>query len=178
MNITEKDIFDFVFYPLELNPAKKKFISDNLEKFAQQIEILKKLENNSTEVDEKLIASFEFKSKNFGKRQKSKTLLKQDSGGYPKKNEVWKFAAASMKLNKKIITETFMDVDSKYLLKLLVSNKLTKMFLFANDNSQLKNMKVTLYPSGESYLMQDNSRPLEIEGEIIADSITIEPSNQ
>lgn len=176
MKIREKDIFKFVFYPLELSSTKKEFISNNYDKFATQIKAFENVRDNSVNVDEKLFEEFQSKSKNFGKEPRRKFLEKRVSNNQLKKNDTWKFAADSMTLNKKIITETFMDSDSKYLLKLLVSNELTKLFLFSHDNSQLKNMKVTLYPSGDSYIMKDNSKPLEINGEIVADSITIETS--
>lgn len=174
VKIKERDIFNFVFAPDELREEIFEYISNNREQFAEEINLLNDVKNLREIEDPKLTEFAKLRLKEISGRNNIIKLHKQNFKRDYNRNRVVTLAADSMELKKKIITETFMDIDSRYLLKLLVTDKLTKLFLFANDNTPLQNLKLTLHPSGKSYKISDNSKPLEIDEEIIADSATIE----
>ncbi len=174
VKIEERDIFNYVFAPGELRQEIFEYISNNRAQFAEEINLLNDVKNLQEIDDPKLTELAKLKLKEISSRINIIKLHKQKIKKDYNRNRVVTLAADSMELKKKIITETFMDTDSRYLLKLLVTDKLTKLFLFANDNTPIENLKLTLYPSGKSYKISDSSKPLEIYEEIIADSATIE----
>jgi hypothetical protein len=91
-----------------------------------------------------------------------------------KKSEGLILAADSAELKSQQTSQTFSDEKKEYLVKLISSESTTKIFVFSTSESELKNLKLTLHPNDKQYFLKDNSNHLEVNENIIAESISLE----
>lgn len=158
MEILERDIFDFIFYPEILEKSKHIFIK-NSGNFKKEIDFLRNIKSHyqgkiSDEIIKKIRDSIT--KQNYFKIIKLNKIINCNS---PKSNDLV-LAADSPKLNKKQSIETFEDEDSNYLIKIICSTTSNKIYLFNKDNIEMHNVKLYLEPSGESYIMESSKKPL------------------
>lgn len=160
MEILERDIFDFIFYPDSLERSKYVFLLNN-DKFKAEIGLLTEIINNF----QKEIPSAIIKKINnlISAKKNPKIIRLYKNNNYltdGPKNLV--LAADSPKLSKKQSIETFEDKDSKYLIKIITNSDSNKVFLFNKDNEELQNIKLNLEPSGQSFIMETSNKPIII----------------
>lgn len=172
MNITEKDIFDFVFGKGSLPDDIKNFLR-NTDDYKEQIIFYTEMKNSldmeiGVELKKKFadkIAEYTFPSVIHLYPQKEKSV---------KKNVRQVFAAASENEKPKITSKTFYDENRNFIIKLLNYESSSKIFVFAVYDEIIKDFTINLLPQNLHYHMDDNSLPLELEMNLEPESISLE----
>lgn len=179
MDITEKDLFNYVFYRDTLSEDKVKYLK-NTDMYKDEIDFFSSLKNSisgelSAEVKNKLTEKIpEYKNDTFqvivlypviekSKRKKSDRGLV--------------LAADSAELKQQQASQTFSDDKKEYLIKLISSESETKIFVFSTSEHELKNIRIKLHPNEKEYFLKDSSNPLEVNETVNAESISLEFSN-
>ena len=93
-----------------------------------------------------------------------------------KKNNGSVLAAASPEEIPKIVTKTFCDEDKSYIIKVINSEKNSKIFVFSTQQEVLKNFDLIIQPGNEKYHIDNNNIPLELEKRVFPESVRIELS--
>ncbi|MCW8850208.1 MAG: hypothetical protein OQJ81_09555, partial [Melioribacteraceae bacterium] len=142
MNISEKEIFNFIFFPEILDKEKFSFLS-NTDLFKNEINLLRSIKENynqnlSQEIIEKIIS----KISELG----SNRIIRLEKKKHPLQNNAHQLvlAADSQIKNSKQKIETFEDENSAYLVKVIMEEDLTKIYLFTRNNQEHTNLKVNL----------------------------------
>jgi hypothetical protein len=162
MNISERDIFDYVFSQNELGIDKLDFINNNLVKYAKEIEICKSSLNafyDETNIEPP--KSIRESAVNFtGKKVifLDKVLPEENNS-----NGIVRLAADSPKFEKKVSVDTFIDKKQEYVVKVISQEDSTNIYVFKNDNSPIENFSLELLPSHKILRYQNNSNPIQIE---------------
>jgi len=160
MNITERDIFNFVFERSALPPETIEFI-ESTNTYREEIafyESLKKSFNDTLSGDLKRKLSNRIPAY---KHERVIELFPTRIENGRKKNVV-RFAADSPKTLPKISADTYIDANSEYMIRIIKEREITKLFIFAVSGEDLKDFKIVLHPCGTEYHCQDNSNPLEV----------------
>lgn len=173
MKITERDIFNFVFYPELVKEEIKAFlttIEDDSDAIAFYKELKSDLENKITKDIQKKISN---KIKSY--RPLNIIELNPLKVSKLKKQNGSRLAAASTtELKPKMTTKTFVDNDKEYLIKVLNYGDTTKIFVFSTKDEVVKNFDIVIEPQHLKYHLEDNSEPLKIESSIEPEKIKIQ----
>lgn len=173
MNISERDIFDFVFYPENLsNETAENLKNSNL--FAEEIDFyssLKKslVEEISEEVKQKIAQKIPLYTP-----VKVFVLYPAQENKKKQKNDVTILAADSPKEKPAVTAKTFIDEANHYLIRLLNFKDSSKIYVFSTTDEILKNYKVVVQPSGQVFEQTDNSSPIEINSPLEAENIELQ----
>ncbi len=174
INITEKDIFNFVFFNTILSKEKKEYLNNN-PIFKVQLDFYKKLkeillEEIPNNIKEKIASGIDAY-----KKIKTFVLYPVDYGHKKKHSDVLILAADSLAAeSNEIQSKTFIDEGKNYLIRLIKENSKSKIYVFSTHETVMKNFTVVIKPQSVKYVLNDNSKPLEIEGNIDPESIEIE----
>lgn len=172
MQITEQDLFTFVFYPQELGKDKFEYISKNIDLFDAEIQFLNEImKNKSMEIEPELFDRLLSKINSINKSTIIHLLKTKNLEDIHQEKFV--LAAASPTLKKTFQSDTFVDEGSKFMVKMLSNEKFNKIFVLERNNNELKNIKLTVFPSGESYSLKTNREPLIIEPRQRIDDISL-----
>ncbi len=159
MNITEQDIFNFVYYPGKLNEEKKEYISSNRNLFEEQIRFC---EETKAQLD------------NTEDGQPHTYILNKKPPVKIKEKPKYKLAADSISLDKSIRTETYIDASNNILAKVVFYPDKTKIFILSKENKPLNNFKLTIKPANKTYQIESSNEPLELPEGVEIDGINIE----
>lgn len=171
MKVTEKDIFNFVFFPHMVRQEIKSFLS-SIESTNEIILFYKDLKSSiKQEVPLKLKQKL---SKKFGFYKLDNVITLYPVEEIKKKNNTFVLAAASAAETPKIATKTFYDEDKSYIIKVINYEKNSKIFVFSTQQEVIKNFDIVIQPQNEKYHISDNMIPLEIDKQISPESIQIE----
>jgi len=171
-DITERDIFNFVFFPETLSPEKFAFLEkkeDNFEPVEYYRQLKKAISSELTdEVREKI-----------AERIPAYKLIKVIEL-FPVKDETPKrtsdvpiLAAASAAEEPAVTAKTFIDENKTFLVRLLVMGNKTKIFTFPISNTDVTDFSITLHPEEQSYTIHNNE-PIELEGRHEVESVSVE----
>lgn len=173
MKITERDIFNFVFYPELVKEEIKAFlttIESSSEAIAFYKELKSDLENSITSGIKKKIAS---KIKSYFPINiielhplKEPTVKKENGSRLA--------AASTTELKPKMTTKTFVDNDKEYLIKVLNYGETTKVFVFSTKDEVVKDFDIVIEPHHLKYHLEDNPEPLKIERSIEPEKIQLQ----
>jgi hypothetical protein len=172
LKITERDIFNFVFYPESVDQGISTFLSAS-ENYTDAIifykELKAELEKNLSDEIKDLIAQKIPAYRNL-------TVIKLHPLKVPSSNKRNgnRLAAASTELKPKMTTKTFVDNDKEYLIKVLNYGETTKVFVFSTKDEVVKNFDIVIEPHHLKYHFEDNSEPLKIEQSIEPEKIQIQ----
>lgn len=168
--ITEKEIFDFVFFPSALPEEKQVFIRDDagLSEYINFYEELKRQLQQRPERSFKKIIAAKIPAYKFVNEVELHRLENTAGNG----NKL-RLAAASREFVPQLTTQTFIDEEKEYLVKILTDTTQTKIFVFSTLNSSLKNFRILIEPTHLEFQMADNSKPLLIDKPITAEKIKI-----
>jgi len=171
MEITERDLFNLVFYKDLVDKDKCEFLEED-NSYRDEIEFFNSLKDSLSEE-----ISPKFKKK-----------IAQKIPAYNFSNVIVLYPAVEKKnrqkrkdklvlaaeLKSQHTSQTFSDEKKQYLVKLINSDSNTKIFVFSTSESELKNLKLTLHPKEKEYFLKDNSNPLEVNENVIVESISLE----
>ncbi len=168
IEITERDIFKFVFSPELLPHDKREYLEKNTDRFKEEIELCLSLKDNSfgSEVDE--IAK---RVESYIGSCKIVELFSSDNH-FEKNVQRLRLSAASAKLTQKVNYSSFADSDSNNVIKIIKNGDQTLMYLFSQHS--VTKAKVTLFPSETTYILENISQPIEILDEKNIEKINVE----
>lgn len=169
LNITEQDIFEFVFYNEILEESKRNFINNNKEKFTYQIGFYEKIKNfKQTDVSDQEIENLIAKINSV---ERIVTL-------YPNKEfegkKTYTLAAASYSLDKKITSSTLTDRDSQYMIRVIKYPNHSEVIVFSADLKPINKYKLTIYPDKIEYLGDRNTRGFKVKDLNVIEKIKLE----
>ncbi len=183
MEITERDLFNYVFYKNTLSEDKTEFL-ESTDIYKDEIDFFNSLKDSlSGEIDSEIKKKIAQKipayrnNPDLSRDNLSTIILLYpviEKAKRSKKSEGLVLAADSAELKSQHTSQTFYDEKKEYLVKLVSSESETKIFVFSTSESELKNLKVTLHPNEKEYFLKDNSNPLEVKESVIAESISLE----
>lgn len=173
MKVTEKDIFNFVFYPELVKEEIKAFLA-TIECSPDSIAFYKELKSeleNSIPIDIKNKIADKIKSylpiNIIELHPLKEPEIKKENGS--------RLAAASTtELKPKMTTKTFVDNEKEYLIKVLNYGETTKVFVFSTKDEIVKNFDIVIEPHNLKYHFEDNSEPLRIERSIEPEKIQLQ----
>ena len=171
MKVTEKDIFNFVFYPHLVRKEIKAFL-ESIDDSNDMISFYKDLKLSlAKEVPLNLKKKL---SRKFSFYNPVNVINLYPIEEIKKKNNSSMLAAASPEETPKIVTKTFYDEDKSYIIKVINYETNAKIFVFSTQQEVIKNFDIIIQPQNEKYHISDNMIPLEIDKQISPDSIQIE----
>lgn len=168
IEITEEDIYRFVFSPETLSKDKFDYLTANRERFKNEIAFCSELKNVSASKEVRSITDAIYQKIN------SSTITKLfPQITKPIEENGVKLAAASILKEKKPNSMSFIDSESKFLVRIVKTDSQYLLYLFtANDT--ITSFKIRFNPSESVYQIDDISQPIEIIEEMHIDEITIE----
>lgn len=171
MKITERDIFNFVFYPELVRGEIKSFLG-SIENSNDTIIFYKELKSSLNEPIENNLKK-KISQKISAYKYKDAIQLFPIDEIKKKKNGIV-LAAASEEEKPKIITKTFYDADKTYIIKVINYSSSAKIFVFSTQQEVIKDFEIIVLPENKKYHCKDNSLPLELNSPVEAESIQIE----
>lgn len=162
MKITERDIFNFVFYPELVKEEIKAFLT-TIENNSDAIGFYKDLKSD---LENKITKDIQKKIKDKIKSYRPLNIIELHTLKEPKlkiENGSRLAAASTTELKPKMTTKTFVDNDKEYLIKVLNYGNMTKIFVFSTKDEVVKNFDIVIEPQHLKYHLEDNSEPLKIE---------------
>lgn len=161
MKIIEKDLFNYVFYPENLTLEKYNLILNNRENFVSELTLLKEIKKNlrqkvSPKITERILAKIHAETK------KPTIVLERIDNPHLFESDHLVLAAECPKLERKFRTDTYQDIDSKYLVKVITDEIQNKVFIFNKDNTEMRNIEITIEPSCKTFLVESSFSPFVI----------------
>lgn len=173
MFVSERDIFDYIYYPEHLDPKLVSYIKKNVSLLKNELDHYNQTRNSSVEP-----APFENEilKELIGDNGFFIIKLKKIESKHKRGISTISNNSNQQNINQNILTETFVDEDSQYLVKVVRVNEHTSINVFNKNNSLLKNFILTLYPQGNSFNCKDNQSPLIINDKRTIDEVKLEIS--
>ncbi len=158
MKITEKDLYNYVFYPESLSSQSYKYISNNLEKFQEEIKLLTELKlslENPIDSD-RIVSKIKEKIEQFEVSNNIKLNISlADDSNYLTPDDI---NLSDAELN--FSTNIFTDKSSKFLAKITTKNNETSILISCKDQIELLDFAITIEPSNETFKIDNSSEPL------------------
>ena len=170
----ERDIFNYVFFPGSISEDIRNAIEENKD-LGELIDFYRELHKNALEPVSKSLRE------KIASAMPAYTLI-SERRLYPlpavagKNKGARRLAAGSESRHfiSEMSSRTFVDEDKEYMIKVIIHNLTTKVFVFSVKNDIVKNFDIIIEPAETRYHFNDNSQPLLIKGEIEIDSIRLE----
>jgi hypothetical protein len=168
IEITEEDIYRFVYSPESLSKVKFHYLTANQERFKNEIALCSEIKYRP-DIEEAVSLTDAIL-----KKINSSTIIKLlPQITKPIEENGVKLAAASILKEKKSNSMSFTDSESKYLVRIVKTDSQYLLYLFtANDT--ITSYKIRFNPSESVYQIDDISQPIEIIEEMHIEEITIE----
>ncbi len=172
-NINERDIFNFVFSPELLTSGQKSKINQHGE-YANLISFYQEIKNTMNEELPEEIKNLIAEKIAIYRPVRTINLFPAENID-EKKNYVLPVLAAASAIETDVnYSQTFIDSNKEFLVRLINIGNKSKIYVFATNNEIVKNFKLKISPSGKSFSMADNSSPLELETVQKIDGVEIE----
>lgn len=171
--ISEKDIFDSVFFPDLVEPSKKEII-ENSPGYKYLLDFYTKIKSElntpvSSEVKQKLANKISIY------RNTQIFRLRSVNENKPRKKRDYTILAAASEAEKpEIVAKSFFDENNRFLIRVVKSQSITRIYTFSTDGEVIQNFKLKILPSGKEFLMKNNSAPLEIKEALEFEEVQLE----
>jgi len=171
--ITERDIFNFVFFP-ELIPTEKERILATSTDFQDELEYYSSIkESLSDEINHEIKKKLSSKI-NVYKPENIIYLYPVGEHTHKKQSNNLVLAAASPEDKPKISSKTFYDEEKTYIIKVINYEKSSRVFVFSTQYELIKDFELNILPQNLKYHLSDNSAPLELDFNVDPESISLE----
>jgi hypothetical protein len=175
MNILEKDLFDYVFFPDILSKEKYNSIEESKSKFRNELNLLWEIkENLKGKISDGIIERIMLKLNEYNKRRL--IVLEKANNPHLFQSGQLVLAAESPVLEQKLRTDTYEDKNSEYMVKIITDQQQNKIFIFNKDNSEMRNVKINIEPSGKSFILESSFKPYVLTPKQEINRISIYPS--
>jgi hypothetical protein len=172
-DITEKDIFNFVFYPELISKEKVNFLQTSSD-FKDEIEFYSSLKKSLCEEINPEIQKIISLKINAYKLQNIIYLYPVEEQHNKKTSNNLVLAAASLEDKPKVSAKTFYDEDKTYIIKVINYEKSSKVFVFSTQYDLVKDFDLNILPQNLKYHITDSSVPLELDFIVEPESISLE----
>lgn len=172
MHVSERDIFDFVFYPENLSKQKNEYLK-NSNLFSEEINFYSLLKKS---LEEEISEEVKLKiAQNILLYTYVKVFVLYPAREIKKKrkNDVTILATASEKEKSSVEVKTFLDENNQYLIRLLNFKNSAKIYVFSTTEEVIRIYKVVIHPTKITFEQSDNSSPIEIDTPIEAKKIEL-----
>jgi hypothetical protein len=157
IEITEKDLYKFVFYPEQLSDEKRDYIISNYSVYEDLIDELNSYKDNlDLDVSDEILENINEK---IDAAQSEDTIVLSRIERNANLNQL-RIAADSPRPSEYTRTETFVDPDNQFLAKVIQHKERTKVFILPKDETGVFEIKLTLFPSNEVYHTNIKDMPL------------------
>ncbi|HSL90195.1 MAG TPA: hypothetical protein VK870_12900 [Ignavibacteriaceae bacterium] len=171
--ITEQDIFNFIFFP-HLVDVEKKFIIENSPDYKYLLDFYRTLKAHSEKpISDQVKHDLSIKI-NIYNHVRFFRLKKVVESKPRRKGEFVVLAAASENEKPAVLAKSFLDENNKYLIRVIKTKDITKIYSFSSDEQEIQNFKIKILPSGKEFLMKDNSAPLELNEDLEFEEVHLE----
>jgi len=176
--ITEKDLFDFVFFPALL--SKEKFLYlENSNDFSKEIEFFTELKRSlQKEIsdEERILISKKIPAYSFDVSNSTAKIIHLYPVEVPKKKVKGLILAAASENNgkSKVTSRTFYDDNKTYIIKVINYENSSKIFVFSTLDEMIKNFDIIILPQKLKYHLKDNTEPLLLDFNIDPENIVLE----
>lgn len=171
--ITEKDIYNYIFFPHLLDEEKKKIMTESTD-YAGLIDVYRGIKAGTEKIpDNSIKNSLAAKIRLYDYNRFFR--LKNVEGEKPKrKREFTVLAAASENEKPSVTAKSFLDENNQYLIRVIKTTDKTRIYSFSANEQEIKNFKLTILPAGKEFIMKDNSAPLEIDEDLVFEEVQLE----
>lgn len=159
-NISEKDLYHFVFHPDSLSEDKKKIITDNLAKYKNELELLWDFKSElDKEVPSDVIEKIKDKISNqtFSETITLNLVIQEDETDY------LTLAAGSGNNVDQVESLSFSDEDDKFLGKVVSDTNANHIYIFPKTDFTPDELDITLLPSKDNFTINTADMPYKIE---------------
>jgi hypothetical protein len=176
MEITEKDIFYYIFYPSELEEDKLRYIDESKDRFPQMSVYREINDSLNREVSPAV------KNKLAKKIPAYKLPVVYElfpwtieAAELDKNNPV--LAAATVEVPSENLSKTFIDKEKNIIIRLIGTNSRSRLYVFPVSGNKLGEFALTLNPGRQKYYFRDSleSRIIEDVPEVHSISIEVYP---
>jgi len=173
MKVTERDIFNFVFYPEMVSEEIWSFLS-SIEDTSENVIFYKQLKSSLEMKIKPTVQSEIAKKINVYELRNVIILYPMHNPVKEKKHDYLVLAAASDDNTPKMVTKTFVDDGKDYLIKILTYGNKTKVFVFSTHDEIVKDFDIVIQPQNLRFHIEDNTEPLKIDQAIEAEQVSLE----
>jgi hypothetical protein len=171
--ITEKDIFNFVFYTELISKEKLRYLESSSD-FQDEINFYLSLKESlsgelSAEIRKKIASKI-----NSYNPSNLIYLYPVDEFQSRKLSNKVRLAAASLEEKPKVSSKTFYDEEKTYIIKVINYEKSSRVFVFSTQYELIKDFEINILPQNLKYHISDNSAPLELDFNVEPESISLE----
>ncbi|MCX8010292.1 MAG: hypothetical protein N3A61_04015 [Ignavibacteria bacterium] len=160
MQITEQDIFNFVFFEDSVTEETRIFLKAS-NQYREEIDfyqsLKKSLEMNLTLDEKRQIAEKIPIYQISNLIELFPVVIKVEN-----QNSRLHLAASSAAMLNRVIADTFKDEKLEYLIRAIQEGDKIKLFVFSTSEQKISNFQLKLYPSQKEFYLEDNSNPLEL----------------
>jgi hypothetical protein len=157
IRITEKDLFTFVFYSDNLSKEKRNLINSNLDKFINELDLLKDIKVGLKEpLPKSILERVHKKIENF----ENKNVYLLEKIETVSNSEYLILAADSPEKITSPKTETYVDSNNKFMCKVISTNETNKIYIFSNLDDEDLEFDITIFPSKENYIVNKTDMPI------------------
>ncbi|MCX7875889.1 MAG: hypothetical protein N2321_06940 [Melioribacteraceae bacterium] len=161
INITEEDLFYFIFDKNKLELEKISYLNKNIHLYEDEINILKSLNeiNPYNSVSESSTI------------ENITILIPSKSNNFDYSTPI-NLAAATVELKEHDLAHSYVDSKSEYLIRIIELDDRNLLYLIT-DKELPQKIKIQIFPSGHEYFIKDNIQPIEILKEYFIEKIVI-----
>lgn len=171
MSISDKELFNFIFYPDKLSEEQYSFIKNNLDEFKNEISLLELTKSSMDDnISEDILNRIHKKIKDF--EDKSFVILEKVNNKTKLDEELLILAADSPKEEKSTKIETYADKNSKYLVKVISTSTENKLHIFNKDNEEIRDFQITILPTKRNFQIESSNIPLVIKPKLEITSLS------
>lgn len=171
--ITEQDIFNFVFFPHVVDEDKKRYISQRNE-FKDLVDFYRSIKDESEKpISDKVKRDLSLKINLYGHTRFFR-LKKVENVPAQRNSDMVVLAAAADEDAPSVIAKSFIDENNQFLIRVIKTRDITKIYSFSSDNQEIHNFRLKILPSGREFLVENNSKPLELKEDLEFEEIQLE----
>ena len=161
MVVSEKDLFNFVFWKESLSKQKVEYIINNFLRYRESIKFLQKLfDEFANELPPKIWDKL-VKKLNESYKKKIFILKKNNFRGKQYGNTP-KLCAQSQYEEHPLQVDTFTEETSNFFIKVFTDSIKNKIYFFADDSKIINGIEFQIYPSGKTFKISEDSNPVII----------------
>lgn len=171
INITEKDLYDYIFDQEKLTHDKIRYIELNTVLYNHDLDLLNELkENLINSVDELIVAKINEKIGNYSSNNQitlKKRIINTNLESLSNKIDFNETETSFIK-------DSYWDESNIILGKVVSTKDDCKIYIYSNLFKEIKDLKLTLYPSGDNHYSSSANLPLIINPRETIDEIIVQ----
>ena len=157
--VTENDIFKYVFYPDDLSDKLRHYIKINKLVYQDQIDLMTTMKDQlNTPLEKSLLDKIHKRIDEYNRSEiivLKKVVINHQQNHYI-------LAADSVDREEPLLTETFKDDEEQYLAKVITTNGKNKIYILSKDPKIELEFILKLYPTEDEFRGSSNDQPIVV----------------